>query len=280
VHLYLVDVVVGCVIHSIVHRRASLPISLVVSENWVLYSIYNQRSLRSEFTILELFEPHHASASLVPNPWQMISSSLPLATSYADSLTDAASLTFSSQQRAVNSAGLGFADGSSLIPEILQRSYILASPVRSGGVAVSITERGITAKSLLFALETGNVLELSKSLLDPRRTLDMTPELQEEGLEAYAPELPLSTLAVISYNKTLERIRRIHTAPSGLESTSLVFVHGLDLFFTQIAPSKTYDLLSENFDHLFIAAIVLGMTVASVVASRLATRKELAKAWQ
>ncbi len=68
---------------------------------------------------------------------------------------------------------------------------------------------------------------MPKSLLDPRRTLEMTPQLQEEGLEAYSPELPLSTFAVLSYNKTLERIRRIHTSASGLESTSLVFAHGL-----------------------------------------------------
>ena len=79
----------------------------------------------------------------------------------------------------------------------------------------------------LVGLESGNLLELPKSLLDPRRSLNVTPELQEEGLEPYAPELPLSTLAIISYNLTLERIQRIHTAPSGLESTSLVFAHGL-----------------------------------------------------
>ena len=85
----------------------------------------------------------------------------------------------------------------------------------------------ITVMHFLVGLESGNLLELPKSLLDPRRSLNVTPELQEEGLEPYAPELPLSTLAIISYNLTLERIQRIHTAPSGLESTSLVFAHGL-----------------------------------------------------
>ncbi len=134
----------------------------------------------------------------------------------------------------------------------------------------------------------------------------MTPQLQEEGLEAYSPELPLSTFAVLSYNKTLERIRRIHTSASGLESTSLVFAHGLgkhvggngrassnarkstdlyffffvDLFFTRLAPSKTYDLLRDDFDHTFIAAIVIGMCIAAVVSHRLAQRREVATAWQ
>ncbi|VDL65262.1 unnamed protein product [Hymenolepis diminuta] len=90
----------------------------------------------------------------------------------------------------------------------------------------------------------------------------------------------MSTLAIISYNQTLERIKRIHTAPSGLESTSLVFAHGLDLFFTRIAPSKTYDMLRDDFDYFFIATIVIGMAVVSIVAKNFAERKELAKAWR
>ncbi|VDN38305.1 unnamed protein product [Dibothriocephalus latus] len=38
VSLYLIDVVVGKVIHSAVHRRCNHPVSLLVSENWVLVS--------------------------------------------------------------------------------------------------------------------------------------------------------------------------------------------------------------------------------------------------
>ncbi|VDL95942.1 unnamed protein product [Schistocephalus solidus] len=314
VSLYLIDVVVGKVIHSVVHRRCNHPVSLLVSENWVLYSMYNQRSLRSEFTILELFEPARTMSALVPSPWQLFVRSM-IPTNWQQqhhqqqeqctkpgnqevACADGKSSEtqqhnvniFSSQQRAANSAfdlsaakkspRSGAGDPGLLVPEILQRSYILASPIRPGAVAVTLTERGITAKSLLFGLETGNLLELPKSLLDPRRTLEVTPELQEEGLEPYSPELPLSTYAVISYNKTLERIRQIRTAPSGLESTSLVFAHGLDIFFTRVAPSKTYDLLRDDFDHWFIAMITAGMVIGSFVASRLAARKELNKAWQ
>ncbi len=44
VSLYLIDVVVGRIIHSTLHRRASEPASLVVSENWVLVSIHQRRS--------------------------------------------------------------------------------------------------------------------------------------------------------------------------------------------------------------------------------------------
>ncbi|KAH9278781.1 ER membrane protein complex subunit 1 [Echinococcus granulosus] len=276
ISLYLIDTVAGQIIHSVVHQRASEPTSLVVSENWVLYSVYNQRSLRTEFTVMELFEPLHTTENLVPSPWDILVHSLVPPSSSAKS--DDHNRQFSSLRRAAHSAH-GGSDGV-LIPDILQRAFILGSPLRSGALAVSLTERGITAKSLLFGLETGNLLELPKSLVDPRRSLDVTPELQEEGLEPYAPELPMSTLAVISYNLTLERIQRIYTAPSGLESTSLVFAHGLDLFFTRIAPSKTYDMLRDDFDYYFISMIVVGMTVASYVTKHFATRRELARAWQ
>ncbi|VDK32612.1 unnamed protein product [Taenia asiatica] len=275
ISLYLIDTVAGQIIHSVVHQRASEPTSLVVSENWVLYSVYNQRSLRTEFTVMELFEPHHTTENLVPSPWDILVDSFVPPSSSAKS--DSQKRQFSSLRRAAHSAH-GGSDGV-LIPDILQRAFILGSPLRSGALAVSLTERGITAKSLLFGLEAGSLLELPKSLLDPRRTLDVTPELQEEGLEPYAPELPMSTLAIISYNLTLERIQRIHTTPSGLESTSLVFAHGLDLFFTRIAPSKTYDMLRDDFDYCFIAMIVVGMTIASYVTKHFATRRELARAW-
>lgn len=93
-------------------------------------------------------------------------------------------------------------------------------------------------------MEAGNILELPKSLLDPRRTLEHTPQPQEEGLQAYAPELPMSTLAMISYNQTLERIKRIHTAPSGLESTSLVFGLALDYLGVLFRIFSTFHTLS------------------------------------
>lgn len=63
--------------------------------------------------------------------------------------------------------------------------------------------------------------------VDPRRPVTVTPEMREEGVIPYMPELPIPTESIINYNKSLPQINGIHTAPSGLESTSLVLVHGL-----------------------------------------------------
>ncbi|VEL13461.1 unnamed protein product, partial [Protopolystoma xenopodis] len=237
-------------------------------------------------------EPPGRSAQLIPTPWQLFLHHLlpaPLAgllhgsdrsdlkadaqgdhsvrvsvgkrgaSQTSSTSSSAAATTFSSLERAAMAAAPNPAQGLGLTPHIVQRAYILGTPARPGGSAVSITERGITAKSILFALENGGIIELPKTILDPRRSLEMTQELQEEGLEPYMPELPLSTYAIITYNQSVQAIRRIHTAPSGLESTSLLFAY--DLFFTRIAPSKTYDLLKDDFDHTFILTVTLGMIV-------------------
>ena len=45
------------------------------------------------------------------------------------------------------------------------------------------------------------------------------------------------------------KIRKVMTSPALLESTSLVFAYGLDLFFTRVAPSNTFDVLSESFNN-------------------------------
>lgn len=65
--------------------------------------------------------------------------------------------------------------------------------------------------------------------VDPRRPVTVTPEMREEGVIPYMPELPIPSDAIINYNQTVQRVRGIHTSPSGLESTCLVFVYGLGM---------------------------------------------------
>ncbi len=50
-----------------------------------------------------------------------------------------------------------------------------------------------------------------------------------------------------------------------LESTSLVFAYGLDLFSSRIAPSKTFDVLNENFNKAQLVLTIGGLVVAIMV---------------
>ena len=43
----------------------------------------------------------------------------------------------------------------------------------------------------------------------------------------YMPELMRPFEAIINYNQSVTNVKGIHTAPAGLESTSLVLVYGL-----------------------------------------------------
>ena len=68
--------------------------------------------------------------------------------------------------------------------------------------------------------------QLSKWLVDPRRPVS-NARPHEEGLLLYVPEIPMPPTEVISYNQSFPRVRGIYSAPTGLESTCIVFAYGL-----------------------------------------------------
>lgn len=162
--------------------------------------------------------------------------------------------------------------------KIISQSYIF--PQGISAMAVSDTEQGLTSRSILIGTPFGGILELSRRLLDARRPLEMTPELREEMLIPYIPELPMATEDLINYNQTVAKIRCIRTTPSGLESSSLVFAYGLDLFYTRIMPSGTFDILKDDFDYFFISAVMVLLTVASYICKRISRYQSIQKAWE
>lgn len=164
----------------------------------------------------------------------------------------------------------------SQLPQAETQAYIL--PVNPQLMTTTLTERGITNKHLLLALSNGNVAELPWAIIEPRGTqLSAGPE---EGFIPYVPELPIPPETYINYNQTLERINGIYVSPARLESTSLVLVYGLDIFYTRVAPSKTFDVLKEDFDHWLIVTVLSGLIVASYITKQLASRKALKQAWK
>ncbi|XP_071519116.1 ER membrane protein complex subunit 1 [Panulirus ornatus] len=234
--LYLVDTVTGAVIESVSHKKVSGPVHIVHSENWVVYTCFNDKYRRFEVTSLELFE----------------------------GLSQGNATAFSSF-------------GGRATPPILERqAYIL--PIGVQATAHTTTEKGITTKFILFALQSGNVLQMSKWLLDPRRPMTGGP--REEGLMPYMPELRISPHEMITYNHTLPRISAIFTAPTGLESACLVLVYGLDLFYTRLFPSKMFDVLKDDFDHYLIGGAVLALLIAALITRKLAQKKALKQSWK
>ncbi|KAI1727507.1 PQQ-like domain-containing protein [Ditylenchus destructor] len=158
------------------------------------------------------------------------------------------------------------------------QSYVFSQGVSA--IAVSETEQGLTTRSLIIAMPFGGLLEVSRRFVDARRRIDLTPEMRDEMIIPYMPELPVSTEDLINYNQSLHDIKGIKTASSGLESTSLVFVYGLDMFYTRVTPSGTFDILKDDFDYALIFLVVTVLVVASVACKKIYRANNLKQAWK
>merc|ERR1712025_861513 len=65
INIYLLDLVTGRVIFGANHKRVQGPYHVVHSENWAVYTYYNEKSRRAELGSLELFEGKSQSNATV-----------------------------------------------------------------------------------------------------------------------------------------------------------------------------------------------------------------------
>lgn len=237
VTVHLVDVVTGAFIYSASHKRARGPLHVVHSENWVVYCYHNEKSRRTEISVIELYEG-------------------------ATQSNTSAFSSFNSPPGAI----------------VEHQSYVFPSSVDA--MSDTVTEKGITSKHVLLALPSGAILELPKALLDPRRPITPTAQHREEGLIPYMPELPINPEHMVNYNQSVARVAGFATAASGLESTCLVVAYGLDIFYTRVAPSKTFDILKDDFDHVLISVVLTILILVSYISKRFSARKALRAAWK
>ncbi len=56
VNIYLIDGVTGQIVTSANHKRAKGPVHLEHSENWVVYSYFNEKYKRMEVATMSLYE--------------------------------------------------------------------------------------------------------------------------------------------------------------------------------------------------------------------------------
>ena len=75
------------------------------------------------------------------------------------------------------------------------------------------------------------------------------------------------------------RAAGISAAPASLESTCLVLARGLDLFLSRVQPSKTFDLLPDDFPFALLIAITLAMIGASFALRAMGERASIRQKW-
>ncbi|KAI9509927.1 DUF1620-domain-containing protein [Russula earlei] len=166
----------------------------------------------------------------------------------------------------------------SLAITTIEQSYIFPHAITS--ITTTSTKHGVSTKDIIVANENGQIQSFPRLLLNPRRTKDKpTAEDQEEWLVQYDPVLPDDTRRVLSHNYYVAKVRRILTAPTLLESTSIIFAYGLDLFCTRMAPSGTFDVLNETFNKAQLVFTICGLAIAIVATRPMMRRKRIREKW-
>lgn len=239
---YLLDGVSGKVLHATTQAGVdpSQPIASAMSENWFAYSFYgdvvNESSAKGyQLVISELYE------SDIPNdrgPLGSAGNYSSISSDQTDSLP---------------------------LPHVVSQSFIIAEPISH--MAVTQTRQGITNRQLLCTLPESNaIVGIPRYVLDPRRPVDRDPTSAEaeEGLFRYAPFLDFDGKWYLSHSRDVAGIKTVLSRPTLLESTSLVFAFGGDVFGTRATPSQAFDVLGKSFSKLQLLLTVVALAAGVV----------------
>ncbi|KAL1688266.1 hypothetical protein GGG16DRAFT_60329, partial [Schizophyllum commune] len=121
---------------------------------------------------------------------------------------------------------------------------------------------------------------LQRRLLDPRRPKHKpTAQDAEELLNQYGAILPDDPKRILSHKYGITDTAKIITSPALLESTSLVYAYGLDMFLTRVSPSGTFDVLSEGFNKIQLVLTISALAIGLVVTRPMVRRKKLRERW-
>lgn len=254
--IYLVDAVTGAVLHTTTHTgllsHANVQPSALLSENWFAYTFTSQdpstSALSTQLIISEMYES--------PNP--------------NDRGALAAQTNYSSYAPAAGSP-----------PHVITQSYTVPEPLAD--LAVTRTGQGITTRQLLAFLPQSNAIaSIPKEVLNARRPVDRDPSNteKEEGLFRYHPVLELEPRNILSHTREVLGVKKIITSESLLESTSLVFAFGHDVFGTSVTPSGAFDLLGKGFNKVQLLLTIVALFVGVGLVRPVVRRKMVDGRWR
>ena len=85
-----------------------------------------------------------------------------------------------------------------------------------------------------------------------------------EGLTKYNPVLEFNPQWYLNHKREVVGIEKVVTSTAVLESTSLVFAFGGDVFGTRVSPSFAFDVLGRGFNKVQMLMTVAALFVAVV----------------
>ena len=249
----LLDTVTGRVLYRVQHDGSAGPVHAVVCENWVVYQYWSTRAGRSQISVLELFDDH--------------------ATKRDQSAMKAA------RQRLAGEFSNRTSSSFSIPPlKVLGQSYY--PPFEARTMSATRSQSGITQRWVLVGTPSGEVYAIERRFLDPRRPKGKPTKLdQAERLVPYNEQLPLVPHMLLTRGEPVAGLQGIATAPSRQESSSHMLAHGVDLFYTHLAPSKSFDRLTEDFSQGLLVATMLALGFGALFLRRAVNRDDLKRAW-
>ena len=245
--IYLLDSASGQLLHSASHHGVDIsrPIPATISEHWFTYS----------FTLADVSSASSRGYQLVVS--ELYESPLP------DDRGPLGTSTNCSNVQPV---------GETAKPYVISQSFQI--PEEISHMTVTQTRQGITSRELIVTLPSSNsIVGIPRGVIDPRRPVGRDPTVQEqsEGLVKYAPLIAFDPKWHLNHKYEVSGIKDVITSESGLESTSLVFAFGLDLFGTRVAPSFAFDVLGKGFNKvqmlLTVAALFVGVLFVAPLVS-------------
>lgn len=248
----LVDAPSGRILFSQQHEDATGPVHAVMSEQWAVY--------------------HYWNAAI--NRWQMAS-----VDGYHVPPPDLTVMTLALSgkggwRRPINDTSVALFE---------RQVFHMKLPARV--LAVTKTSHGTAAKMVLVGTPAGQVYQVDRRLLDPRRPRvapgsKPTPAQVAEGLPPYAPEVAIVGPSYVTLDKRVARLTNVRCSPTQLESSTLCIAVGLDMFYSRLQPSRGFDMVPDDFPYALLVTIVAVMAVALIVAKETTRRRALKLKWQ
>ncbi|KAL2019594.1 hypothetical protein VTK56DRAFT_9491 [Thermocarpiscus australiensis] len=264
--VYLLDTVSGQILYSARYDGvdASKPIECAMAENWFVCTFFGQYTLRDDATqsvkgyqivVADLYESDEPNARGPLGDSSVFSSLDPIDAPTAGGLVR---------------------------PSVVSQAYVLGGgPITA--LQVTQTRQGITSRQVLAYLPASHgIVGIPRAALEPRRPVgrDPTPAEAEEGLVRYHPAIEIDPKSVITHERDVLGVERIVAAPAVVESTSLVFAYGVDVFGTRVAPSFLFDILGKGFNKVALVGTVLALLAGVVMLAPVVRRKQINMRWQ
>jgi hypothetical protein len=104
---------------------------------------------------------------------------------------------------------------------------------------------------------------------------DPTKNEQAEGLIRYAPVIEFDPKWYLNHKREVIGTINVITSPALIESTSLIFAYGLDIFGTKLSPSFSFDILGRDFNKFQMLATVAALAVLTFVVGPLVSERQM-----